>query len=135
MDSPKKNEDKTMSETLGSKALIGFARIWSLASIVFVLVFLFGEGLSDPGAKPTAVEWVGLALWPGGVIVGLIVAWLRKGIGGAIAIGSLIAFYIWNLLGSGTFPRGPYFLLVAGPGFVFLLSSLLSRPTHQMRHA
>ena len=124
-----------MSETQGSRVLIGFARIWSLASIAFVLIFLFGEVLSGNGARPTAAEWVGLALWPGGVVVGLVVAWFRKGLGGAVAVGSLIAFYVWYLLERGTFPRGPYFLLVAAPGIVFLLSSLLSRPTQQMRRA
>ncbi len=136
MNSPKKDgEDKTMSETPGSRALSWVARIWSLASIVFVLVFLFGDGLSGHGAKPTAAQWIGLALWPGGVCVGLVVAWFRDGIGGTVATGSLIAFYVWNLLERGRFPTGPYFLLVAAPGVLFLLSSLLSRPPQQMRPA
>ena len=124
-----------MSEMPGAKALSWVARIWSLASILFVLAFLFGAGLSVHGVWPTAAEWIGLALWPGGVAVGLVVAWFRKGLGGAIAIGSLIAFYVWNLLERGTFPRGPYFILIASPGILFLLSSLLSRPRRQMRPA
>jgi len=123
-----------MSETPAAKALTWFARVWSIASIVFVLFFFFGESLG-PGTKPTAAEWIGLALWPGGVAVGLVVAWFRKGLGGAIAIVSLIAFYVWNLLERGRFPGGPYFLLVAAPGILFLLSSLLSRPSQQMRPA
>lgn len=124
-----------MSETPTSRAMCWVARIWSLASIVFVLVFLFGEGLSGHGGKPTAAQWIGLALWPGGVVVGLLIAWFQKGLGGAIAIASLLAFYVWNLLDRGTFPRGPYFFLVAAPGILFLLSSLFSRPSQQMRHA
>ncbi len=124
-----------MSETAGSRVLSGLARIWSLASIVFVLVFLFGDFLSGHSAKPTAAEWIGLALFPAGVIVGLVVAWFRKGLGGAVAIVSLIAFYLWYFLERGTFPRGPYFLLVAAPGVLFLLSSLLSRPPQEMRPA
>ena len=120
-----------MSDTPGSKALSWVARIWSLASIVFVLVFLFGDGLSGP----TTAEWIGLVLFPGGVGVGLIVAWFREGIGGTVAIGSLIAFYVWSLLERGRFPTGPYFLLVAAPAILFLLSSLLSRPRQQMRPA
>lgn len=124
-----------MSETLASKALNWIARIWSLAGIAFVLVFLFGEGFSGHGVRPTAVEWIGLALWPGCVAVGLVVAWFRKGLGGAVAIGSLVAFYVWNLLERGTLPRGPYFLLVAAPGVLFLLLSLLSRPPQETRPA
>ena len=103
--------------------------------MVFVLVFLFGEGLSGHGPRPTAEEWVGLALWPGGVCVGLLVAWFRKRLGGAVATVSLIAFYVWNLLERGRFPGGPYFVLVAAPGILFLLSSLLSRPRQEMRPA
>ena len=124
-----------MSNMHAPKVLNWIARIWSLAGIAFVLLFLFGEVLSGHGVRPTATEWIGLAMWPGGVTVGLVVAWSRKRIGGAVAIGSLIAFYFWNLLERGTFPRGPYFLLVAAPGVLFLLSSLLSRPPQEMRPA
>jgi len=115
-----------MREILGSTALSWVARIWSLASIAFVLVFIFGEVFRGHGAKPTAAEWIGLALFPGGVVVGLVVAWFRDGIGWTIATGSLIGFYGWNLLERGRFPTGPYFLLVAAPGILFLLSSLIA---------
>jgi hypothetical protein len=121
-----------MNEAQTSKVLNWIGRIWSLAGIAFVLVFLFGEALNGHGGRPTAAEWIGLALWPGGVGLGLVVAWFRKGLGGAIATGSLIGFYFWNVLDHGTFPRGPYFLLVAAPGLLFLLSSLLSRPPQQI---
>ena len=122
-----------MNETRESKALVLIARIWSLASIVFVLTFVVGEVLNGNGASPTPVEWIGLALWPGGVIIGLVVAWFRKGFGGAISIVSLIGFYFWIFLERGRFPGGPYFVLVAAPGILFLLSSLLSRPRRQLR--
>ena len=115
-----------MREILGSTALSWVARIWSFASIAFVLVFIFGEVFRGHGAKPTAAEWIGLALFPGGVVVGLVVAWFRDGIGWTIATGCLIGFYGWNLLERGRFPTGPYFLLVAAPGILFLLSSLIA---------
>jgi|SRR5688500_8233938 len=124
-----------MSETQEPKALTWIARIWSVAGIGFVLIFVFGEVFNGQGVRPTPEEWVGLALWPGGVGVGLFLAWFRKGLGGAIAIASLIAFYLWNLLERGKIPGGPYFVLVAAPGVLFVLSSLLSRPRHQMRSA
>lgn len=124
-----------MSEALASRALSWVARSWSLASIAFVLVFIFGEVLSGHGARPTPTEWIGLALWPGGVVLGLVVAWFRKGLGGTITLGSLIAFYAWHLLERGRFPGGPYFLLVAAPGILSMLSSLFLRPRHQIRPA
>lgn len=124
-----------MSETLALKTLNWIARVWSLAGIAFVLVFVVGEVLGGQGVRPTPAEWIGLALWPTGVGIGLAVAWFRKGLGGAIASGSLIGFYVWNFLERGRFPKGPYFLLVAAPGFLFLLLSLFSRQPQETRPA
>ncbi len=121
-----------MSETPKSKALSWAARIWSVASIVFVLAFILGDVLNGHDNAPTRAEWIGLALWPGGVAVGLVVAWFREGVGGVVAISSLIGFYFWSFLERGRLPGGPYFVLVAAPGVLFLLSSHLSRPRHQL---
>ena len=104
-----------------------FSRLWSLLSIAFVLTMFIGEGLSGEGPMPTAVEWVGLALFPGGVFVGLVLGWRREGLGGAIAVLSLIAFYVWEYAYSGDLAGGPFFLLVAAPGFLFLLCWRLTR--------
>ena len=48
------------------------ARIWSILSILVVLVFTVGEAVGGNGPRPTPQEWVGLALWPIGVCVGLV---------------------------------------------------------------
>jgi hypothetical protein len=130
-----KMEDKPMSELATSKAIIWIARIWSLASIGFVLLFLFGSGLSGHGAKLTPAEWVGLAFFPSGVCLGLVIAWFRPRLGGAIATVCLIAFYLWSLWERGRLPGGPYFVLVAVPGFLFLLSTFVSWPRQKMRPA
>lgn len=122
-----------MSYTPISRKLIWIARIWSIASVIFVLAFLFGEAFSGHGSKPTAAEWLGLAIWPGGVLIGLGVAWLHERVGGIIATGSLLAFYVWNILERGIPPKGPYFLLVTAPGILFLLSSLFSKRPREMR--
>jgi len=124
-----------MNDMLASKVLNWIARIWSLVGISFVLLFIFGELAGGHSVRPTAKEWIGLTLWPVGVGAGLAIAWFRKGLGGVVSISSLIAFYLWNFLESGRFPRGPYFVLVAAPGVLFLLSSLLSRRRQQMRPA
>jgi hypothetical protein len=124
-----------MNETRESKVMALIARIWCIASIVFVLAFVVGEALNGNGTTPTPIEWIALALFPGGVVVGLAIAWFRKGLGGGITIASLIGFYLWLFLERGRFPGGPYFALVAAPGFLFVLSSLLSRPRRLMRSA
>lgn len=102
------------------------ARVWSILSILFVLAFFIGEAGSGP--RPTSQEWVGLAFWPIGVCVGLVVAWYREAFGGILALGFLVAFYVWNVLRSGHLPRGPFFFLVAAPGLLFLAVGLLSDP-------
>jgi len=107
------------------------ARSWSILSILFVGVFAVGEILGGAGpGGPTPQEWLGLALWPVGVVVGLVVAWLHEEGGGVLALGSVIAFYVWNLFGSGHLPRGPFFLLVAAPGLLFFILGFLAHHHH-----
>jgi len=46
------------------------ARVWSILSIAFFLLMFVGEAFMDSGTPlPTPIEWVGLALFPGGVVV------------------------------------------------------------------
>ena len=110
------------------KILRLIARIWSLIRIGFILTMFIGEALSGEGVWPTSAEWLGLALFPSGVLLGLLLAWWREGIGGAVALLSLVGFYLWNWLQNGRWPEGPFFVLVAAPGLLFLICSLLERP-------
>jgi hypothetical protein len=100
------------------------ARVWSIASFAVIAAFAFGEG----GRGPNVRELVALAFFPVGVLVGLAVAWWREGLGGAIAIGSLAGFYLWIMVLGGRPPAGPYFLLLAAPGFLFLIAWFMRRP-------
>jgi hypothetical protein len=98
------------------------ARLTSLASATFVAL-----AATVPAAPPTPAESVALLLFPGGVVVGFAVAWWREGLGGAISVVSLAAFYGWMALVRSA-PGGPYFVLLTGPAFLFLPSGLLHRP-------
>jgi hypothetical protein len=99
------------------------ARVWSIASVGFVLLILVAE-LLFPHAEAsfTFRDLVLLLFFPFGTCVGMIVGWRWEGLGGAITVGSLIAFYAALRIMDGRFPGGPYFALVAAPGFLFLLS-------------
>jgi hypothetical protein len=101
------------------------ARIWSLASLAFIAAFAFGGG--EGSNFPTATEIVALALFPVGVLAGMLVAWRYEAIGGATTLISLAAFYLWMETVGGRWPRGPYFVLLAAPGFLFLAAWLLER--------
>jgi hypothetical protein len=104
------------------------ARMWSLASVGFVLLMLIGSGLAE-GFNPAQFrlrDWIGLFFFPFGVCLGMIVAWRREGLGGVVTVGSLLAFYAALWVIDGRPPRGPWFALVAAPGILFLLCWLLS---------
>ena len=111
----------------GRRAGLAFrwvARVWSIATIVLVLLFLFGEPFNPRGA-----EWLGLLLFPLGVCAGMVVAWWSEGLGGAITVVSLAAFYGLHFATAGRFPGGWAFLAFAAPGFLFVLSWLAWRGT------
>ena len=103
------------------------ARILSILSIGILLLFLIGEGDFSEPIRLTTEELIGLLFFPLGVVVGMVVAWRWEGIGAAIGIGSLLAFYLFHFAMRQKFPSGPFFLIFALPGFLFGLSWLLSR--------
>jgi hypothetical protein len=101
------------------------ARLTSLASVGMLSLFLFGEPF-DFG-RVSAREWVGLAFFPLGVVIGMIIAWWKEGVGAAISLASLMGFYAifgW-LLGSRV--KGPWFLVFTLPAFLFLIAWLFSK--------
>jgi hypothetical protein len=105
------------------------AKVWSVASIGFLLLMFIGSGLEE-GFNPAQFvfrDLAGLLFFPFGVGLGMIVAWRWEGLGGAITVGSLLAFYAALRLMDGRFPRGPWFALVAAPGVLFLVCWWLSR--------
>jgi len=104
------------------------ARLWSIASLLFILAFIVGESLHPTTTAPiTLRDLVGLLFFPTGVCLGMILAWRWEGLGGAITVFSLLAFYAALCVMDGKFPRGPWFALVAAPGIPFLVCWLLSR--------
>ena len=100
--------------------LTGAGSLWIL--LLFVGAHIFGD---SQGPGPTAIEWLGLMLFPTGVIVGLFAAFFRAKAGALVAIGSLAAFYVWHVLHAGNLPGGPYFALFTSPAILFLISGLL----------
>jgi len=74
-------------------------------------------------------EAVALGFFPAGIAIGFVIGWFSDGVGGGIVILSLGAFYGW-IYGIGhRFPKGPYFLLFALPGLLFLITWLLEQYT------
>jgi hypothetical protein len=104
------------------------ARALSLASAGLILAFFAGEGLHP--SRIRAEEWLGLLFFPFGIAAGMILAWWREGLGGAVTVASLAVFYLIHLATTGAFPRGWAFFAFALPGFLFLLCRMIARSTH-----
>ena len=92
------------------------ARAWAIATVGVILLLSVGEGVYPA----TWTEWTGLLLYPGGICLGMILAWWREGLGGGITVGSLVAFYALHTATAGSPPRGWAWLVLAVPGFLFL---------------
>jgi hypothetical protein len=101
------------------------ARVASLVSLLGLGLLYFGEGL-DP-THLTAVDWVGFACFPMGVVIGMGLAWRLEWAGGLLSVASLGCFYLTSsLFTNGGFPQSPAFAVFTAPAVVFLLTGWLS---------
>lgn len=105
------------------------ARVASIASITLLLMLFLGEGF-DP-SKISANEWVGLLFFPTGVVIGMVIAWWKEGVGSVVTLGSLLGFYlVWGYL-LHNHVGGWWFLVFASPAFLFLLHRFMRGPEHR----
>ncbi len=105
----------------GQTVLCWVARVWSVLSIAFILLIFIGEMFTPAiAALPSPAEAVLMLFFPVGVLVGMLLAWKKELPGALVTIISVAAFYIGIWLLRGRVPAGPYFLLVAAPGVLFL---------------
>lgn len=102
------------------------ARVLSIFAVGVVLLFAFGEGMNL--SQFTAHELVLFLFFPLGVCLGMALAWRWEGLGGGLTVASLAGFYLVHRLLSSSFPTGFAFIVLAAPGFLFLLYWFLTRP-------
>jgi len=100
------------------------ARVGSIASITLLVLLFLDEGLHPSEISPN--EWAGLLFFPLGVMIGMIVAWWKEGLGSAVTLVSLVAFYLVYGYLLRNHIGGWVFIAFASPGFLFLLHWLLS---------
>ena len=101
------------------------ARIWSIASWLFVLAFVVGGRES---LRPAPSEILGLLFFPVGVLVGFAISWRREAAGACVSLVSLAGFFAWMTMRDGYLRSGAgWFIVLAGPAFLFLGSALLNK--------
>ena len=95
---------------------------------MLVLIFI-GEGSSEGLApllhmtpRETTMMIALSAVW-----LGLVLGWKWELFGGVLALAGVAAFYLLDYGFSGTFPRGPFFLIFAAPSLLFLCSGWQTR--------
>ena len=113
--------DQTSRLSRLSRIIRWIARGWTIATVGFVLLIFIGEILF-PSAEASfrLRDVILIVFFPIGTFAGMILAWRRELLGGALTVGSMVGFYLALRIMDGRFPRGPYFLLIAAPGFLFL---------------
>lgn len=101
------------------------ARIWAALMVAFML-FMFGAHIVDDGLglpfNLTARD--GLMMASMFILVlGLALAWKWEKLGGWMTVLGLVAFYLFDYLFTGDFPRGTVFHIIAFPGILFLIAA------------
>jgi len=106
------------------KVIRWIARIWAALMAAFILFMFFGDAVMAgiiPIFQLTFRESLLMAAFVI-VFIGLILAWKWERLGGWMIVGGMTAFYFLNFAFSGDIPRGPFFLIIATPGILFLFS-------------
>lgn len=101
------------------------ARITSVLAMGIIAIFA-----TSGGGVPSKAEWIAIALFPAGVLIGMIIAWKREMPGAIISLASLLIFYGYMFAQSAFAADMRYvgnFALFGIPGVLFLAAGLLTR--------
>ena len=105
------------------------ARVGSIASITLLILLFQAEAFHPSEIAPK--ESIGLLFFPLGVIIGMVLAWWKEGVGSAITLGSLLGFYVVYGFVLGSHIGGWAFVAFASPGFLFLFHWLFRNVGHK----
>ena len=111
-------KNPTNAANLAAAIVRWTARIGSLASIVVILLFVFGEGLDL--RHLTARDLALFCFFPGMVALGSLLGWRWEAFGGIVVAVGLAGFYLLHRFLAGGWPRGWAFAVFALPGLLFL---------------
>ncbi len=119
----------------GLKILLWIARVWAALMVVFMIFMLIAHLFGDEPGQVTGLTIRDWLMIPSMIIsiIGLALGWKWERLGGWLAVGGMLAFYLFDFFFSGDFPRGITFLIIVFPGVLFLIHSYLqeSHPAGQ----
>lgn len=102
-------------------ALRWTARLSSIASIGLIAAFATADA-----KLPTPQEWMLLILFPGGVVLGMLIGWWKELLGGLLGTASLLTFYAVFLTSGNPLNKGVWFAVFALPAMLFVASGMLA---------
>lgn len=111
--------------TKTTRVIRWIARIWAALMVAFML-FMFIAHIVEDGIGPlTGLTMRDALMIPSMfiTIIGLALAWKWERLGGWMTVGGIVAFYLFDYIFTGDFPRGTVFPIVAFPGILFLICS------------
>lgn len=107
-------------------SLIGWmARGLSILVVGSILLFVIGECFNP--LRLNMQEALLFLFFPLGIVIGIAIGWWREGLGGLITLASMALFYAVHFIQSGRLPKGPFFLIFALPGLLFVISWLYEK--------
>jgi len=121
--------DKTM------QSVRWIARIGATLMAGMILIIFIGEVISEgfgPLLQMSLRETAMMAVFII-VFMGLILGWRWEMLGGLLIVGGMAAFYLLDFLFSGTFPRGPFLLVIVLPGLLYVYSGLQNKAEESAR--
>ncbi len=107
------------------RILIWIARLLAVCSMSMLVLFAIGG--FNPPLKMTLQEATLFLFFPVGICAGMLLAWRWELYGGTLTVLCLLMFYGLHVLFGHSFPNGPWFLIFAFPGFLFLGIGLFAR--------
>ena len=117
-----------------TKIIRWIARIWAALMAAFILFMAVGDAAMEGPGPIFHLPFRESLMMVSFIIVfgGLILAWKWEKLGGWMIVSGMGAFYILDYAFSGDFPRGPFFLIIAFPGILFLISYYTSNKSEAM---
>jgi hypothetical protein len=111
------------------------ARIGATLMAGMILIIFIGEGISEGFGPLLQMSLREMAMMVVFIIVflGLIIGWKWEILGGSMIIGGMAAFYLLDYLFSGTFPGGPFLLVIVLPGLLYVYSGLQNKAEESAR--
>jgi hypothetical protein len=93
------------------------ARLTGASLVAVFLIFAMGEGVR-PLLLSRSEILMFFALFV--ALAGMVIAWRHEGLGGAMSVAGMIAFYLLNLAVTRHWPNGFFFPLMFVPGLLSL---------------